>query len=235
MTAEINKPPVDDEDPDLDLFLDKISNEYKDHWTEENWESEMERHPFFMTQAPSDDTELAPAVEALRQLKWDPDESPSDRAIKLKDEGNLYFKHNNYKSAVVSYTKALAEDISSNKELSSTLHSNRAAAHFYIKNYRSALNDCVFARKMNTNNVKAIYKGAECCFKLNLFDDCVKWCDKLLSINSADEKSKELRAKCEVGKKTYEKEKRKKEAALRKKVGKHDKILGVIKVIIEYL
>ena len=33
------------DDPDLDLFLDKIKNEYKDGWSEENWEEEMEKHP----------------------------------------------------------------------------------------------------------------------------------------------------------------------------------------------
>ena len=147
----------------------------------------------------------------------------------MKDEGNFYFKCNNNKNAVASYTKALKEEISNEKELISTLHSNRAAAHFYLKNYRSALNDCVFARKLNPNNTKAILKGAECCFQLNLFDDSIKWCDKALSLNSNDTKSKDLRIKCEINKKTFEKEKRKKEAVLRKRIEKHSKILNFIK------
>ncbi len=152
-----------------------------------------------------------------------------DKAIKLKDEGNFYFKCKNYKSAVSSYTKALKEEINDEKELVSTLHSNRAAANFYLKNYRSALNDCVFARKLNLNNVKAILKGAECCFQLSLFDDSIKWCDKALSLNSNDAKAKDLRIKCEITKKTFEKEKRKKEAVLRKRIEKHSKILDCIK------
>ena len=31
------KPTVEDE-AEFDMFLDKIKNEYKDAWTEENWE-----------------------------------------------------------------------------------------------------------------------------------------------------------------------------------------------------
>ena len=77
--------------------------------------------------------------------------------------------------------------------------------------------------------MKAILKGAECCFQLSLFDDSIKWCDKALSLNSNDTKAKDLRIKCEVSKKTFEKEKRKKEAALRKRVEKHSKILNYIK------
>jgi hypothetical protein len=62
---------------EMDRFLDKIKNEYKDGWTEENWEEEMEKHPFFMTK-PIDEnaTDLPPAIEAIRQIKWDADDTP---------------------------------------------------------------------------------------------------------------------------------------------------------------
>ena len=85
------------------------------------------------------------------------------------------FKAKKYKNAIMSYTMALKEPIDDDKELVSILHSNRATSHFYLKNFRSSLNDCVFARKCNPKNVKSIYKGAECCFELKLFDDAVKW------------------------------------------------------------
>ena len=106
-----------------------------------------------------------------------------EKALKLKDEGNLYFKVNNNKRAVISYTAALKEKIEDDNELMSVLHSNRAAAHFQLKNYRSALNDSIFARKFNKKNVKAIYKGAECCFQLKLFDDSIKWCETALTLS----------------------------------------------------
>ena len=110
------------------------------------------------------------------------------------------FKSSKYKSAIMSYTEALKEEIEDDKELLSVLHSNRAAAHFYIKNYRSALNDCVFARKCNPNNIKAIYKGAECCFELKLFDDAIKWCDMGLKNQENDAKLKEIKTKSELSK-----------------------------------
>ena len=112
----------------------------------------------------------------------------------------------------------------------SQLHNNRATSHFYLGNYRSAFNDAIFARKFNRNNLKAIYKGAECCFQLKMFDDSVKWCEALLKINPSDAKAKELRIKCEVAKKAFEKEKRKKEAAARKHSEQQMKILNLIKV-----
>jgi hypothetical protein len=37
------KPTLEDE-AEFDLFLDKIKNEYKDTWTEENWEEVLENY-----------------------------------------------------------------------------------------------------------------------------------------------------------------------------------------------
>ena len=76
MTEPVGKSNMLETEEELDLFLDKIKNEYKDGWTEENWEEEMEKHPFFMTKLPEDSTDLPPAVEALRQVKWDADDGP---------------------------------------------------------------------------------------------------------------------------------------------------------------
>ena len=105
------------------------------------------------------------------------------------------FKASKYKTAIVSYTLALKENIDDDKELVSILHSNRAASHFYLKNFRSALNDCVFARKCNPKNIKSIYKGAECCLELKLYDDAVKWCEMGFTISKDDKKLKEIKAK----------------------------------------
>ncbi|CAF0736952.1 unnamed protein product [Brachionus calyciflorus] len=217
------------DDATLDLFLEKIRTEYKDGWTEENWEEEMEKHPLFMTKLPEDSDELPSCVEAIRQLKWDPDDTPKEKAVKLKDEGNLFFRAKKYSDSVVSYTMALKENIEDDHELMSTLHQNRAAAHYYLKNYRSSLSDCVFAKKFNQKNIKPIYKGAECCFELKNYDDCIKWCDWGLLINSEDNKLRELRSKAESNKKIYEREKRKKETLERKKNEKNSKIWNLIK------
>jgi tetratricopeptide (TPR) repeat protein len=137
----------------------------------------MENHPFFMSKPPEDAENLPASVEAIRQLKWDPEDGPREKALKFKDEGNLYFKVKNYKNAVASYTLGIKENPVDEHELMSVLHSNRAASHFYIQNYRSALNDCIFARKFNKNNLKPVHKGAECLFELKNYTDCIQWCD----------------------------------------------------------
>lgn len=124
---------------------------------------------------------------------------------------------------------ALKEKIEEDNELKSTLYQNRAAAHYYIKNYRSSLSDCVFARKYNSKNLKPIYKGAECSFELKNFDDCIKWCDMGLMIVSNDTRLRNLRSKADSEKKTYEKEKRKKERIEHKKNQTFQEIWNLIK------
>lgn len=220
----------DDEEAIMDAYLDKIKNEYKDQWTEENWEEEMEKHPFFMTKMPEEGEALPPGVEAMQQLKWDiENETPAEKALAYKEEGNVHFKNKQYKKAIISYTEGLKQKIeATEKELCSILHNNRASAHFHLGNYRSAFNDTVFARKFNRANVKAVYRGAECCLKLKMFDDAIKWCETVLSINPEDQKAKELRGLIEITKKTELKEKRKKEAAARKVTEKYKKILDLI-------
>jgi hypothetical protein len=238
----------------MDLFLEKIKNEYKGQWTEENWEEEMEKHPLFMTKAPEqgENGELPPDVEAIRQLQWDPDiNDPREIALKYKDEGNLYFKVSKYKQAVQSYTEGLKQKMDYDKDLMSVLHQNRAAAHFRLKNVRSALTDCILARKFNKNNVKAMLKGVECLIELKMFDDCIKWCEQALlflndnnsnnsnnssnssSSNSKEEdekKFKDFRSKAEIGKKQHERDLRKKEADKRKKAQSQSELLEAIKV-----
>lgn len=214
----------------MDAYLEKIKMEYKDGWTEENWEEEIEKHPIFMTKMPEAGQPLPPAVEALQLLQWEgTDDTPSEKALKYKDEGNFNFKCKKYKFAIISYTEGLKQGIDDDKELSSTLHNNRAAAQYQLGNYRSAFNDACFARKFNSKNLKALYKGAECCYQLKMFEDTGKWCETLLGLNAGDEKAKELREKSEIAKKTYEKEKRKKEAVIRHRTENQTKILTLIK------
>jgi len=123
-----------------------------------------------------------------------------EKALKYKEEGNFMFKCKKYKHAIVSYTEGLNQKIESDRELSSTLHSNRAAAHYHLGNYRSAFNDAVFARKFNSKNFKAVFKGAECCYQLKMYDDASKWCEAALCLNPGDENSKDLRRKSEIAK-----------------------------------
>lgn len=116
----------------------------------------------------------------------------------MKEEGNFYYKVKNYKKAIESYTSALKENIEDDKELMSVLHSNRGVAHYYLKNYRSALNDCLFARKFNPQNLKPIYKGAECCLELKKYADCIQWCEMGLNVEPDNKKLRDIRSKAEA-------------------------------------
>ena len=118
--------------------------------------------------------------------------------MRLKEEGNLYFKVKNYKNAVACYTRALAEPLKEESELQSILYSNRSAAHFHLKNNRSALNDAVFALKFNASNLKAIYKCAECCLELKNYEDAIKWCERGLKIEPKDAKLRDIVSKSET-------------------------------------
>jgi hypothetical protein len=86
------------------------------------------------------------------------------------------FKCSKYRHAYECYTEGLKQALITNdkenaeakkpddyvaecRELKSVLYSNRAAAQFHMKNFRSSLADCVFARKINMDNIKPILKG----------------------------------------------------------------------------
>lgn len=44
------------------------------------------------------------------------------------------------------------------RSLNSVLYANRAAAQRHLENRRSALKDCLFARKFDPTNLKVVYK-----------------------------------------------------------------------------
>lgn len=141
----------------------------------------------------------------MRQIQWDENETPEIKANKYKEEGNLMFKNKVYKKAVQSYTMALKQDINDtnnkqHRELISVLHSNRAAAHFYLGNFRSSLNDCIFAYKCNPMNVKPVIKAAECCFELRMHDDCVRWCEIALAMDKSCQRATDLLIKSQTTK-----------------------------------
>lgn len=56
-----------------------------------------------------------------------------EQANTYKNEGNDYFKEKNYKKAVIAYTEGLNKKCSE-QELNAVLHTNRAAAQFYLGN-----------------------------------------------------------------------------------------------------
>merc|ERR1712025_363484 len=78
-----------------------------DGWTEDNWEEETQKHPFF-NQGWKEGEELSPLMQGLQDLKYSPDENtPEELAKNYKEDGNFNFKCKKYRFATASYTEGL--------------------------------------------------------------------------------------------------------------------------------
>ena len=131
---------------------------YQNGWKEETWEEEMESHPFFASNdkilEDAAKGKLNPMMEGLQNLKYSAEENSSEELAKnYKDDGNFQFKLKKYRLAVAAYTEGIrckSEDIITNVQLIT----NRAAAQFHLKNYRSSFNDCALAVKLKEDHFK---------------------------------------------------------------------------------
>ncbi|NXQ50171.1 TTC4 protein, partial [Catharus fuscescens] len=112
------------------------------------------------------------------------------------NEGNEYFKEKDYGRAVAAYSEGLRRR-SGDAELDAVLLTNRAAAHFHLGNYRSALNDAIQAKKLKPTHLKAIIRGALCHMELKNFLEAIAWCEEGLQIDSKEKKLLEIRAKAD--------------------------------------
>lgn len=63
-------------DAELDEYISSLERKsYTEGWREDEWQAEMEKHPFFMKKAPEPGDELSPLMEGLQQLKYGEDEN----------------------------------------------------------------------------------------------------------------------------------------------------------------
>uniref|UniRef100_A0A3B5BNC8 Tetratricopeptide repeat domain 4 n=2 Tax=Stegastes partitus TaxID=144197 RepID=A0A3B5BNC8_9TELE len=206
-----------DSDDGMDEFMDRFkSQRYKQGFTENNWEEEFNKIPMFMKTAPEEiDPQKFPELACLQSIIHDEDRPPEEQAKWLKDEGNAYFKEKNYQKAVVSYTAGLTKKCG-DQELNTVLLTNRAAAHFYLGNMRSALNDAAAAKKIKPDHLKALIRGAQCCIELRNFPEAVQWCDEGLNVHPTEKKLLELRATADKHKRAAERDARKAKAKEKK-------------------
>lgn len=119
----------------------------------------MEKHPFFMTKSPEPGEELHPLIEGLQKLKYDEEENSPEGINKIhfsistcniyaiyllviftelantyKESGNFCFKCKKYRDAITNFSVGLKLECSD--ELRAQLLNNRAAANFFIENYK---------------------------------------------------------------------------------------------------
>ncbi|XP_054710563.1 DNA polymerase interacting tetratricopeptide repeat-containing, protein of 47 kDa-like [Uloborus diversus] len=195
---------------DVEEFISNLpKKKYEDGWPEDKWEEEMEKHPMFMSKAVKEGQDLPPLVEALQQLKYDPDtNSPEELAKSYKEDGNQNFKRKKYRWAVDAYTKGL-EQKSGDNEVNAQLYTNRAAAHYHIGNFKKALKDASEAKSLKPDHVKALQRGALCCYELQEYGDCISWCNEGLKIEENNQSFLELKKKAHEKKTTAERDRRK--------------------------
>ena len=190
MTDEERAELVKKLDDNMEKYLSELENKakdgpgYQEGWNEENWEAEMEKHPFF---ASNDEIiedaakgQLDPLMEGIQLLKYSADENtPEQLALNYKDDGNFQFKLKKYRLAVAAYTEGI-KCKSKDDLINVQLITNRAAAQFHLGNYRSSFNDCRIATKLKPDHFKAVKRGAICCYHLKRLPDCIKWSEKAL-------------------------------------------------------
>ncbi|XP_011829220.1 tetratricopeptide repeat protein 4 isoform X1 [Macaca mulatta] len=218
----------------MDSFLEKFQSQpYRGGFHEDQWEEEFEKVPLFMKRAPSEiDPRENPDLACLQSIIFDEERSPEEQAKTYKDEGNDYFKEKDYKKAVISYTEGLKKKCA-DPDLNAVLYTNRAAAQYYLGNFRSALNDVTAARKLKPCHLKAIIRGALCHLELKHFAEAVNWCDEGLQIDGKEKKLLELRAKADKLKRIEQRDVRKASLKEKKERNQNEALLQAIKVYFE--
>lgn len=186
---------------------------------------ELENHPAFMQEwDPS--KPVTAEMEGLMRLKYEC-EDPTAKAEAYKEDGNHEFGKKQYRIATDNYTEGI-KCRCPDKQLNAILYTNRAAAQYHLENYRSAFNDCIFARKFKPDHFKAIHRGALCCLKMKKYDDCIKWCDEALVVEPKNQKMIEARQIATKQKKTVERNKRKEKMQDEKELAEDFKLIQEI-------
>ncbi|KAG0027827.1 hypothetical protein BGZ82_008742 [Podila clonocystis] len=185
---------------------------------ETNLHKSMDSVPLFMNSLPEDASEN-PLLQALQDLAYDG--TPEEVAENFKSQGNDSFKQGKkyYKDALVFYTNGI--DIGCKDDrLNETLYVNRAAVNLHFGNYRKVLTDCAHALKLNSKNVKALFRSAKALFALEMYPEALDCCDHALNNDPDNQPVKDERAKIQAEfdrKEAIKKEKEERERKTREK------------------
>ncbi|XP_019356794.1 PREDICTED: tetratricopeptide repeat protein 4 isoform X1 [Gavialis gangeticus] len=215
---------------DMEALLEQFqARRYEGAFNADTWEQEFDKIPMFMKQCPAEiDPKQTPELACLQSIIFSEEQAPEEQAKMYKNEGNDYFKEKNYKKAVISYTEGLKKKCSDH-ELNAVLYTNRAAAQFYLGNYRSALNDVIQARKLKPNHLKAVIRGALCHLELKNFPEAMVWCDEGLRIDSTERKLLETRTKADRFQRAEQRDARKAKVKEKKEQSQKEALLTAIK------
>lgn len=204
--------------------------------SQDNWEEEIEQIPLFMTKAPTAEQVASnPQLQMIQQI-IEEESTPESRAIYSKDHGNEIFmkakkaktnvrvRNQEFHKAMKLYDEGL-EEMCDNAKLNAILHCNRAAINLLLGNSRKVITDCAEAIKLDKSNVKAYFRAASACSKLENYSEAIEWADKGLSIDPANKTLVDARTKANKAKGAIDKAARKK-AQMKKKAEKAAKELS---------
>ncbi|KAH8285133.1 hypothetical protein KR054_005500 [Drosophila jambulina] len=216
-------------DAELDAFIDGLEKKrYEEGWPEDRWQEEMDKHPFFMKRAPQPGDDVHPMFEGLQKLKYDPEENTRDElALNYKEDGNFYMKHKKFRMAVCSFTEGIKSK-TENPDVLAVLYNNRSAAHYFIKNYRSALSDAQRALFFKPDYTKARWRAAQCAHELDKFDLCTQMCEELLEVDVDHKEAKALLHKNKMKKLETERNQRKEAAEAKRRLSRFNRLRDAI-------
>ena len=148
--------------------------------------NEIRDHPLFMTDVPSDprDIDNYPLLTALQSVLYD-DQTPEELAEHFRKQGNEAMKFQASKialqNALTFYTKGLEMECKDDK-LNSVLHSNRAAVGLKLGEHLKVVDDCRSAVRLDPQNLKAWFRGAQASEALGLAEQGLTFCRGALRI-----------------------------------------------------
>uniref|UniRef100_A0A914WBG3 Cns1/TTC4 wheel domain-containing protein n=1 Tax=Plectus sambesii TaxID=2011161 RepID=A0A914WBG3_9BILA len=225
-------------DEDLDRFMEELAANKarnpgpKKEFDFDEWAKELDSHPAFMNDLkPNESGEYSEAIQALQALKYDDENDPKDSAERYKLEGNKHFKFKKYRWAIDCYTNGI-KAMCSDRQMNAVLYANRAAAQVRLGNKRSAIKDCVMARKFDAHHHKALLRGAECLLDLGYAAQCLKWiatCDWSNADQDISEKVEEVRRAAETKRAVEERDARKQKIRMEKDKKEKTKLLAALK------
>ncbi|XP_043277682.1 mitochondrial import receptor subunit TOM70 [Venturia canescens] len=95
------------------------------------------------------------------------DETPTERAQRYKNLGNIVFKAGKYDEAIAHYNMAIEACPKDNKSDLATFYQNRAAAYEQLKKYTAVKEDCTRALELKPKYVKALLRRARAMERMN--------------------------------------------------------------------
>ena len=162
-------------------------------------------------------------------------EESQRKSLKLKEEGNIFFKEKKYKKAIEKYSEAIEETRGM-----MYLYTNRAMAYIQIGEYNKAIEDCdrviqyyeLFEEELNKNvdtYTKALIRKAKALLSIKDYQEAKDTIDKAKDYNEKNEEinkfQKEIENSLNLNKKALE--------ALKKNKNSKDENFNVVKQLID--